>query len=134
MRTGVTIPRWPRGKSKSVSVETTFANDIASLKELDPVLLKLCDRLADRLGRGGHAGQTVVLKLKTSDFALRTRSVTLGAPTGRAEVIFRAGHALLAREIDGTKFRLIGIGVSKLDDASQGDLPDTLDLGLEDGV
>ena len=123
----------PRGKSKSVSVETTFASDIASLEKLDPVLLKLCDRLADRLGRGGHAGQTVVLKLKTSDFALRTRSVPLGTPTGRAEMLYRAAHTLLAREIDGTKFRLIGIGVSKLDDASQGDLPDTLDLGLEDG-
>lgn len=116
----------PRGKSKSVSVETTFASDIAALEELDPMLEKLCDRLADRLEHSGISGQTVVLKLKSSDFALRTRSVTLATPTGRASVLYRAGHTLLAREIDGTKFRLIGIGVAKLDDASRGDPPDML--------
>ncbi len=33
----------------------------------------------------------------------------------------------MAREIDGTPFRLIGIGVSALDDADQFDLADLLD-------
>jgi DNA polymerase-4 len=118
----------PRGKSKSVSVETTFASDTGDLDELAAKLEKLCDRLAERLARADLAGQTVVLKLKSSDFTLRTRSVTLGAPTGRASVLSQAGQTLLAREIDGTKFRLLGIGVAKLTDASKADPPDMLDL------
>ena len=56
------------------------------------------------------AGTTVTLKLKTADFRIRTRAQTLERPTQLAARIFAAGRELLEREIDGTKFRLIGIG------------------------
>ena len=62
-------------------------------------------------GRGACRG-TITLKLKTADFRLRTRARSLPAPTQLAAKIFAIGRDLLEREADGTKFRLIGIGVS----------------------
>jgi hypothetical protein len=64
--------------------------------------------------RGDIAGSTVVLKLKTADFRLRTRALALTYPTQLAGRLFDAGRELLAREMDGTQFRLIGIGVAGL--------------------
>jgi DNA polymerase-4 len=68
------------------------------------------------------------LKLKTADFRLRTRARSLAEPTQLAARIFAAGKDLLAKEIDGTKFRLIGIGVSNIDDARRADSADFVDL------
>ena len=62
----------------------------------------------------GLAGRTMVLKLKTADFRLRTRSASLDAPTQLADRIFRTAQAALKREADGTRFRLLGVGLSNL--------------------
>ena len=51
----------------------------------------------------------------------------VGAADPLAARIFAAGRELLEREIDGTKFRLIGIGLSSLIDADKADLADLLD-------
>ena len=73
------------------------------------------------------AGTTVTLKLKSRDFRLRTRAQSFERPTQLAARIFSTGRELLAREIDGTQFRLIGIGVSGLCAADDGDRADLLD-------
>jgi len=117
----------PRGGSKSVSSETTLESNRSAIEDLEPVVDRLSDRVAERLERHALAGQTVVLKLKAADFSLKTRSVTLSSPTQRASVIKRASRALLAREVDGTQYRLVGIGVSKLADAAIADPPDMLE-------
>jgi DNA polymerase-4 len=68
-----------------------------------------------------------VLKLKSADFKSRTRNRRLEDPTQLADRIFRTGLRLLEHETDGTKFRLIGIGVSDLCDAARADPPDLVD-------
>jgi DNA polymerase-4 len=118
----------PERETKSVSSETTFGEDIASYKPLEKILWSLSEKVSSRLKTGGIAGVTVNLKLKTADFRLRTRARSLGEPTQLAARIFAAGKDLLAREIDGTKFRLIGIGVSNLDVAEKADSADLIDL------
>ena len=117
----------PRGETKSVSCETTFDSDTGDAAVLETVLAGLCGRVARRLARGGLAGQCVVLKLKTGDFRLRTRSATLSAATRRAEVIAAAGRRLLRREADGTRYRLLGVGVQKLSPAGEAEPVDMLD-------
>ncbi len=67
------------------------------------------------------AGRTVVLKLKTANFRLRTRSASLDAPTQLADHIFRTARIALKREADGTKFRLLGVGITNLAPASEAD-------------
>jgi DNA polymerase-4 len=118
----------PDGDAKSVSAETTFDTDIASLAELVPVLRGLSEKVSARLKKAGIAGRTVVLKLKTQDFKIRTRNRQLGDPTRLADRIFQTGLDLLRRETDGTKFRLLGIGVSDLSDDEKADPPDLVDV------
>ena len=83
--------------------------------------------MARRLRRAGFAARGVTLKLKTHDFKTRTRARMM-PPTQLAARLYEAGRELLARECDGTRFRLIGIGASEIvpgDDADRGDLVDT---------
>ena len=118
----------PERETKSVSAETTFNTDIAAYKELEKLLWSLSERVSSRLKASGIAGSTITLKLKTADFRLRTRARSLGAPTQLAARIFEAGRDLLAREIDGTRFRLIGIGASNLVEGEKADGTDLVDL------
>lgn len=113
--------------AKSVSAETTFFDDISKHDELVPILRSLSEKVSRRLKKSGIAGQTVVLKLKTSEFKSRTRNRRLEDPTQLADRIFRIGLRLLESETDGTKFRLIGIGVTDLCDAACADPPDLVD-------
>jgi DNA polymerase-4 len=119
----------PTGEAKSVSAETTFDDDIADAAELVPILRALSEKVARRLKRAGIAGRTVTLKLKTAEFKSRTRAHTLADPTQLADRIHHTGIDLLKREIDGTRFRLIGIGVSDLTEAATADPPDLVDTG-----
>jgi DNA polymerase IV len=118
----------PERETKSVSSETTFSEDIASYKPLEKTLWSLAEKVSARLKSSGLSGTTVQLKLKTADFRIRTRARSLGEPTQLASRIFAAGKDLLGREIDGTKFRLIGIGVSNMDIAEKADSDDLIDL------
>lgn len=118
----------PDQDAKSVSAETTFDTDIASLEELVAVLRGLSEKVSARLKKSGIAGRTVVLKLKTQDFKLRTRNRQLGDPTRLADRIFQTGVELLRKETDGTKYRLLGIGVSDLSDDDKADPPDLVDI------
>ena len=118
----------PDQDAKSVSAETTFDTDIASLDELVAVLRGLSEKVSARLKKSGIAGRTVVLKLKTQDFKLRTRNRQLGDPTRLADRIFQTGVELLRKETDGTKYRLLGIGVSDLSDDDKADPPDLVDV------
>ncbi|MBB3318432.1 DNA polymerase-4 [Rhizobium sp. BK176] len=114
--------------AKSVSSETTFFDDISRHDELVPILRSLSEKVAWRLKKHDIAGHTVVLKMKTADFKLRTRNRKLEDPTQLADRIFRTGLELLERETDGTKFRLIGIGVTDLCDPARADPPDLIDV------
>jgi len=114
--------------AKSVSAETTFDTDLASPADLVPVLRALSEKVSARLKKAGIAGRTVVLKLKTQDFKIRTRNRQLGDPTRLADKIFQTGMHLLSHETDGTKYRLLGIGVSDLSDSDRADPPDLVDV------
>ena len=113
--------------TKSVSAETTFDTDIRDFATLAHELWPLCERVARRLKRGGHAGRTVTLKLKTAEFRIVTRSQTLPDPTQLAERIFQAARSLLKREADGRLYRLIGVGASELGDPADADPIDLAD-------
>jgi DNA polymerase-4 len=114
-------------ETKSISAETTFDTDISDFRALELRLYRLTEKVSTRLKTSELAGATVTLKLKTADFRIRTRAQTLERPTQLAARIFAAGRELLQREIDGTKFRLIGVGISLLIDANKADLADLLD-------
>jgi DNA polymerase-4 len=119
----------PVRERKSVSAENTFDRDIASYRPLEKRLWAAAEEVSERLKEKRLAGSTVTLKLKTADFRILTRARSLESPTQLAGTIFAAGRDLLAREINGTRYRLLGVGVSALTDAETADPLDLIDSG-----
>lgn len=117
----------PAREAKSVSAETTFDRDLSAIPDLEFYLWHLCEKLARRLKGHELAAGGVVLKLKTSRFALRTRAARLSSPTVLPDRLFDLARSLLTKEATGIDFRLIGIGANPLVPgaaADQGDLAD----------
>ena len=117
----------PVRERKSVSAENTFETDIASFRPLEKRLWAAAEEVADRLKEKHLCGATVTLKLKTAGFRILTRARSLETPTQLAGKIFGAARELLEREIDGTRYRLLGVGVSALADAEAADPADLID-------
>lgn len=118
----------PSSGAKSISAEQTFFEDVSDKTTLTGHLRSLSEKVSRRLKKSEHAGLTVTLKLKTHDFKSRTRSLTLESPTQLADRIFKSGEIMLAKEVDGTRFRLIGIGVSTLSSPQLADPDDLIDV------
>jgi DNA polymerase IV len=114
-------------ETKSVSSETTFERDLSGFRSLERILWGLTEEVSARLKAKELAGSTVTVKLKTADFRIRTRARSLESPTQLAQRIFAAARGLLERETDGTRFRLIGVGVSGIVTADQADPADLVD-------
>jgi DNA polymerase IV len=111
-------------ETKSVSSETTFDRDIADFRALERILWAQAEEVSARLKDKALAGATVTLKLKTADFRIRTRAHSFASPTQLAGKIFAAARTLLEREADGTRYRLLGVGLSALTDAEHADPAD----------
>jgi DNA polymerase-4 len=113
--------------AKTISNETTFETDIRDFATLEKTLWRLSEKVSSRLKSSDLSGSTITLKLKTADFRQRTRSQSIHAPTQLAAKIFSTSREMLAKEIDGTSFRLMGTGVSALRAGSAADDTDMLD-------
>jgi len=106
-------PVEPESESKSVSNETTFAQDIADSATLQRTLRTLSDKVGRRLRKDGLQGTTVKLKLRWSDFTTLTRQVTLPHATHHDEEIYQSVLDLFQRVwIVGRPVRLLGVGIS----------------------
>jgi len=114
-------------ETKSVSAETTFSRDIADFRALERILWSQAEEVSSRLKAKALAGSTVTLKLKTANFKIRTRARSLDAATQLAGRIFAAARGLLEREADGSKFRLLGVGMSAITTADAADPADFVD-------
>jgi DNA polymerase-4 len=117
----------PDRGAKTISSETTFETDLRDFATLEKTLWRLSEKVSSCLKSSDLSGLTITLKLKTADFRQRTRSQSIHAPTQLAAKIFAVSREMLAKEIDGTAFRLMGTGVSALRPGSQTDDTDMLD-------
>lgn len=108
----------PEQSVKSISHEETFATDRTSHGELRRYLARQADAVAVRLRAGGIAGRTVTLKVRFADFSTVTRSHTRADPTDVAAEILETADDLLAGLDPTPGVRLLGVGVSGLQDAS----------------
>jgi DNA polymerase-4 len=113
--------------TKSVSSETTFERNMSDYRALERILWAQVEEVSSRLKAKELAGATVTLKLKSADFKIRTRARSLDDSTQLASKIFAAARDLLSREIDGTAYRLLGVGVSALTSADEADPADLVD-------
>ncbi len=102
--------------AKSISQETTFAQDVDDLQILGDTLRSMSMQLAQRLQKKGFTARTVTLKLRYSDFTTLIRNASQ-PPTNHAEDIYRQARYLLQTHWNRARpLRLIGLGVSNFID------------------
>jgi DNA polymerase-4 len=117
-----TAPVSVPGAPKSVSREETFARDVAQRSALHLRIAELSSDVGARLRTGGWTARTVTLKLRYSDFTTITRQETLATATATDTTVRDAAVALLDTAWSGDAVRLLGVGVSGLEEAPQLDL------------
>jgi DNA polymerase-4 len=111
----------PFAPPKSMGAEETFGRDHRDLERLTATLRAQAERVARELRGGGYAGRCVTLKLRFADFSTLTRRHS-GDPTQDGLLIYRRARALLERIPLSQPVRLIGLSVSHLGPASEGQL------------
>jgi DNA polymerase-4 len=112
----------PDRPTKSVSAEDTFEQDVP-LTETEPMIRRLAEKTWSASRKEPRIARTVVLKLKTSEFKILTRSHTPQSPPSSCEELTSIALSLRERIALGPKqrFRLVGVGLSNFrdpDDAS----------------
>ena len=112
-------PVIPETAAKSMSREETFVRDLHTHVELGAELVALSDSVASRLRAAGVAGRTVTIKIRFGDFSTITRSHTLASSVDSGVVLAREAKQLLKTVDVAPGVRLIGVGVSELEDSSQ---------------
>ena len=106
-------PVVPNRASKSISAEDTFERDIP-LGDTEPLIRRLAEKVWNGSRGNARCAKTVVLKLKTKDFATITRSLTPPAPPTSCDELTAIALALRERVEFGPQqlFRLVGVGLS----------------------
>ncbi|WLT33480.1 DNA polymerase IV [Geothrix sp. PMB-07] len=102
---------------KSISRETTFERDLHPKQDRDAltrILLDLCERLAQDLGRKGYVAGCIGIKLRYEDFSTITRDHTLALPIANAEALRDAARTCLRRVPLDRKIRLLGLRAGAL--------------------
>ncbi len=107
----------PFAPPKSESAENTFSKNTRDRNVLRRWLLLQSERVGASLRGHGLVGRTITLKVKFADFRQVTRSHTLTSYTNTSQVIFEEAVALLEALQLRDAVRLIGVGVSGLEDA-----------------
>jgi DNA polymerase IV len=107
----------PNRPTKSISAEDTFEKDVV-LTETEPMIRRLADKVWAACQKESRVARTVILKLKTSDFNILTRSSTPSLPPGSCEELTNIALSLRERVgLDpGQHFRLIGLGLTNFRD------------------
>jgi DNA polymerase-4 len=103
----------PDRPTQSISVEDTFEQDVL-LAETEPMIRSLAEKLWSASRKESRLARTVVLKLKTSEFKILTRSHTPGSPPSSSEELTVIALKLRERVDLSPKqrFRLVGVGLS----------------------
>lgn len=119
----------PDRPTQSVSAEDTFERDVP-LSETESMIRSLAEKTWTASRNEVRIARTVVLKLKTSEFKILTRSHTPAAPPSSCEEL--TSIALSLRERVGLsskqRFRLVGVGLSNFHDPEEASVQPALFL------
>ncbi len=133
--------------TQSVGAQSAMPARIRTLDELKPMLLRLTDKVADRLRRKSRTARTVTVRVRFADLTSVTRSATMPTPTASTRAIMDIGIRLLAKVLDEyprNEISLIGLSTAGLgvgeplqlalgvDDATTGGTPEDLKYGSLD--
>ena len=110
-------PVVPNRPTKSISAEDTFEQDVF-LAEAEPMIRRLAEKAWIASRKESRVAQTVVLKLKTAEFRILTRSQTPPSPPASSEELTKIALSLLKRvDTDPRqRFRLVGVALGNFRD------------------
>jgi len=108
----------PDRPTKSISAEDTFEHDVP-IAETEPMIRRLAELTWAASRKESRVARTVVLKLKTAEFKIVTRSHTPSSPPSSCEELTAIALSLRERVALGPqqRFRLVGVGVSNFLDS-----------------
>ena len=119
-------PVVPEHAARSISHETTFAEDVKDADEMRAWLVELAEQVASRARRHELQGRTVQIKVRFHDFRTVTRAITLEHATHSSRELRKAVDILFRERLGLTPepVRLLGVGLSGFNDdgAQQADL------------
>jgi DNA polymerase-4 len=103
----------PDRPTQSISAEDTFEHDVP-LSETEPMICKLAELTWAASRKESRIARTVVLKLKTAEFKILTRSHTPSSPPASCEELTAIALSLRGRVTlePRQRFRLVGVGLS----------------------
>ena len=106
--------------TQSISVEDTFEQDVL-LDETEPMIRRLTEKLWSASRQQSRVARTVVLKLKTKEFRILTRSHTPDSPPASCQELTRIALSLRERVVLGQqqRYRLVGVGLNNFREAEQ---------------
>jgi DNA polymerase-4 len=113
-------PVVPNRPAQSISAEDTFERDLL-LAETEPMIRRLAEKTWEASRRESRIARTVVLKLKTAEFQVLTRSGTPFSPPASCEELTRIALSLRDKVSLGPRqrFRLVGVGLSNFRDSGK---------------
>ena len=129
----------PARPDKSISHEVTFDTDRTDRSELLAELQRQAEAVSRRLRARRMLARTVTVKIRDHRFRTVTRSRSLRAGSSSTNTLYRMARALFEtwRESHrNTPLRLLGMGVSGLEDAERSDYEqgDRLESGSEQSL
>jgi DNA polymerase-4 len=110
-------PVQPNRPTQSISAEDTFEQDVL-LAETEPMIRRLAEKTWAASRKETRVARTVVLKLKTAEFQILTRSLTPPSPPASCEELTEIVLSLRDRvSLDSAqRFRLVGVGLGNFFD------------------
>ena len=113
-------PVVPNRPTQSISAEDTFEQDVL-LAETEPMIRRLAEKTWAASRTESRVARTVVLKLKTAQFHVLTRSQTPSSPPASCEELTRIALSLRDKvTLDPMqKFRLVGVGLGNFHDPGE---------------
>ena len=119
----------PHRLRKSISAENTFEQDLEDVNAMDGELKIIANKVMGWMEKTQVFGKTLTLKMRFSDFQSITRSKTLPYPINSIEIMEELYQELLYKiDLNQKSVRLLGLGISNLDNQDTADKQLTLDL------
>ena len=114
-------PVQPNRPTQSISAEDTFETDVL-LADTEPMIRRLAEKTWTASRKETRVARTVVLKLKTAEFQILTRSITPPSPPASCEELTEIALSLRDRVFlnPAQKFRLVGVGLGNFRDLEEG--------------